>query len=152
MFGRELHIGVQARSPKQQKDISNTIERLQKDFPDMKIRIESESGQLVPEEVLLKVVISVASGVSSALVLKLLDRLWSKLRSKDISPILSGTDLIQKKAEKYLLDIGITDFDITKREDRGLYISFVFKSKKALHYLCVLKSDLGILNYRKRRS
>jgi len=147
MSAQEFNIRIEARNAKQQRVIAGILDGLQRDFPEVNVRIEPESKELVPEEVVLLVFVTVASEVLAAVVLGFLDKFWSHLKNKGISPVLSGMDSVQREAENYLLNIGIFDFKIIKREDRGLYVFFQFKSKAAVHHLYISRSDMKIIKY-----
>ena len=149
MFPREFNIRVEARDPNQQKDIAKALEELQRDFSELNVRIEAESKELVPGEVMLTISVAVASAVLAKVFLRFLDKLWDRLKTRGIKPILSSLDSVQRTAEDYLLNVGIGDFEIVKREDRGLYVFFVFKSKDASHRLYISKSDMSIIKYEK---
>jgi hypothetical protein len=146
---QEFSISVEAQNPKQQKEIMSTIAKLQKEFSELHIKVDTESKELVPEEVLMIILVSVASEVLTKIVLGFLDKLWNDLKNKGISPTLSSLESIQGKAEKYLFDIGVVDFKIVKRESRGLYVFFLFKSKNASHRLYISSSDKRIIKYEK---
>lgn len=149
MSAQEFNIRIEARDSNQQKDIANALAELRGDFPKLNVRIEPESKELVPGEVVLIVVVTVASEVLAAVVLRFLDRFCDRLKNKDISPILSSMDSVQREAENYLLNMGIVDYKIIRREDRGLYVFFMFKSKDASHHLYISRSDVRIIKYEK---
>jgi hypothetical protein len=149
MSTQELNVRIEVRNPKQQKDIASILGELQRDFPELNARIKAESKGLLPEEAVVIVFVTVASEIVATAVLRFLDKLWNGLKRKDISPSLSSSESSQRAAEKYLLDIGIIDFEIIEREDRGLYVLFVFKSKGASHRLYVSRSDMRIIKYEK---
>lgn len=148
---QEVSIRIEARDPKQQKDIASAINKLQKDYPELNVRIKPESEGLIPEEVVLIIFVTVTSEILATMVLRFLDKLWSSFRNKGISPSLLSPEVIQREAEKYVLDMGIVDFEVIKREDSGLYVLFVFKSKDASHRLYVSRSDMRIIKYEKVR-
>lgn len=149
MSAQEFNIRIEARDSKQQKDIASALDELRKDFPELNVRIEPESKELVPGEVVLIVFVTVVSEVLATVALKFLDKFWDRLRNKGISPILSSMDSVQREAEIYLLNMGIVDFETIKREDKGLYVFFVFKSKDASHHLYIASSDMKIIKYEK---
>lgn len=149
MSAQEFNIRIGARDSRQQKDITSALDELQGDFPELNVRIEPESKELVPGEVVLIVFVTVASEVLATVVLRFLGKFWDHLRNKGISPILSSLDSVQRTAENYLLNIGTSDLEIIEREDRGLYVFFAFKSKDALHHLYVSRSDMRIIKYKK---
>lgn len=152
MSAQQFNIRIEARDSKQQKDVANALDELRGDFPELKVRIEPESKELVPGEVVLIVVVTVASEVLAAVVLGFLDKFWNRLRNKGISPILSSLDSVQRTAEGYLLNMGITDYKIIRIENKGLYILFVFKAKDASHRVYISRSDMQIIRYERVES
>lgn len=152
MLSKEFNIRIKTADPKQQKDVSRAISELQEEFAGLDVRIKSESKRIIPQEVILLVVVTVASEIVAEAVIRFLDELWNHLKERNISPILSSIDSVQRVAENYLSNIGIVDSEITKREDRGLYVFFAFKSKDSSYRIYVSNSDLKIIKYEKVKS
>ena len=147
MSPQEFKLKIEARNLEQQKNTEIVLDELRGDFGELEIRIEAESKGIVPEEVIFLIAATVTSKVLADVFLRFLEKLWSRLKNKGISPDIYSIDSVQKKAENYLLSLGILDAKITKREDRGLYVFFVFKSKRTSHSIYVSKSDLRIIQY-----
>ena len=143
----QFNIKIEARNSKQQKDIASAVDELRGYFPELNVRIEPESKGLVPEEVVLMVLVTVGSKVLATAVLRFLDKLWKRLRNKGISPILSSLDSVHRIAEDYLLNMGITDYRLVRRENKGLYVLFELRAKDASHYLYISRSDNQIIKY-----
>jgi len=61
-------------------------------------------------------------------------------------------DSIQRTAEGYLLNMGITDYKLIRRENKGLYALFEFKAKDASHCLYISRSDRQIIKYERVES
>jgi len=147
MPAQVFNIKVEARNSKQQKDIANVMDELQEEFPELNVKIEPESRELVPGEVVLIVFVTVASEVLAVAVLRFLDKFWKRLKNRGVSPVLLNVDSVQREAESYLLGLGIADFKLIKREDRGLYVFFLFESKGESHHLYISRSDKRIIKY-----
>jgi len=146
---QKFSIEIETRDLKQQKNAEILLDELRRDFKELDIGIKVESKGIVPEEALFIIAVTITSKVLADVFLRFLEKLWDRLKNKSISPNISNLDAVQKGAENYLLNLGILDAKITKREDRGLYVFFVFKSKKASHVIHISKSDLGIIKYTK---
>lgn len=143
---------VATRNPTQQELVINTFERFRKDFPLVDFKVTVKSRKVVPWEVVLDVAIEVAKGMALALVIKAFEKLWKEIKRNNITVKLEGLDKVQKKAESYLIGIGVTSFEVIRREDRGLYVFFIFKDyKENLHHLYVTSFDLRVIEYQRRK-
>jgi len=149
MSAQEFNIKIKTRDLEQQKNTETVLDELRGDFGELEIRIKAESKGIIPEEVIFVIAVTVTSKVLADVFLRFLEKLWSRLRNKGISPDIYTMDSVQKEAENYLLSLGIMDAKIIKREDRGLYVFFVFKSKRTSHSIYVSNSDLRIIRYKR---
>ena len=147
MSAQEFNIKIKTRDLEQQKNTEIVLDELRGDFGELEIRIKAKSKGIIPEEVIFVIAVTITSKVLVDVFLRFLEKLWSRLRNKGISADIYTMDSVQKEAENYLLSLGIVDAKITKREDRGLYVFFVFKSKRTSHSIYVSKSDLRIIQY-----
>jgi len=147
----EFHINIKIYDSKQQKAIENILADLRKDFPFMDINIDIKSRKLIPFEVSLEIVMKIVAEVATKLMIKFLKKLWEKFKQNGITPKIEGLDIVQKKAENYLREIGVLNFEILKREDKGLYVFFIFKDyTNILHHLYITSFDLRIIEYERR--
>ena len=149
MCAQEFNIKIKTLDLEQQKNTETVLDELRGDFGELEIRIKAESKGIIPEEVIFVIAVTVTSKVLADVFLRFLEKLWSRLRNKGISPDIYTMDSVQKEAENYLLSLGIMDAKIIKREDRGLYVFFVFKSKRTSHSIYVSNSDLRIIRYKR---
>lgn len=146
----EFRFNVKIHDPNQQVTIKNILYDLRKDFPFIETDVNVKSKKLAPYEIILSIIISFVTGVAADLTLKLLERLQQKFKRSKISPEIKGLDRIQRKAENYLRQIGIVDFRIIRREDRGLYVFFIFKDHSGVaHHLYVTSFDLRVIEYKR---
>ena len=130
--------------------LEETVQKMEKEFEDISFEINAKEKKLVPFELVLDITIKVASGVAVGLVIKCLERLWEELRKKRITPETQGMDSIQGSAERYLEAIGVEQYKIVKRKDKGPYVIFVFQDEKGdKHRLFVTSFDLKIVDYRR---
>ena len=149
---QRFRLRVVAHDPAQQKLVTGTFEKFREDFPFIDFKVTVKSKKVVPWEVVLDIAINVAKGIAVALVIKAFEKLWKEIKRNDIAVKLEGLDMIQKKAESYLIEIGVTDFEVVRREDRGLYVFLIFRDYKGInHYLRVTSFDLRVIDYRRRK-
>jgi len=145
-----FHLHVVARDPTQQELVIDTFKKFREDFPFINFKVGVESRKVVPWEVVMDIAINVAKGIAVALVVKALEKLWKEIKRNDIAVKLEGLDTVQKKAESYLIEIGVTDFEVVRREDRGLYVFLIFRDHKGVyHYLRVTSFDSRVIDYRR---
>ena len=97
--------------------------------------------------IVLTIAISFGAKILATLFLKLLERLWERLKKIDASPDVHKIDEIVKIAEKRLFKLQIMDTKLIKFNDRGLYVHFMYKGKCEIHHLYYSKSDLQLINY-----
>jgi hypothetical protein len=148
----ELSLQVKLADPKQQVLITHILEDLKASFPIKQVQITVQDKKLMPFEIGLLIVIGFIANISSEVVIRLLDKLWGKLNQNKILPYVECVDRVQMRAEEYLKKIGISSFEITRKEDKGLYVLFIFEDIRGeIHYLYVSKTDLRVLNYIRRR-
>lgn len=146
--GFRFRLNVKMQMPEHQEAIEKSLEDLMAIFPFAKTSIKIESKKLVPFEVVSSIAISFAVGISTKLAIRFFEELYKKLRSSDATPEVEGLDRIQEKAEKYLLEIGVKGFKIIRREDKGLYVFFIFRDRDgAEHHLYITSFDLHVIEY-----
>jgi hypothetical protein len=146
----EIRITVRASDPKQQTVIQNILQDLKRtsEFSSISTEIKVQQSKFTPEEVFLMIVIGFASQISADLVLAFLRKIWARFQVEKIMPDVKDLNQVQKRAEKYIKELGIHRFDITEIEDYGLCVQFRFQdSKKRVHSLLVSKTDLAVLRY-----
>lgn len=149
---QRLRLSVVARDPTQQKLVIDTFERFRKDFPFVELEVTVKSRKVIPWEVVLDVAIDITKGIAVALVIKAFEKLWKEIKRNDIAVKLEGLDKAQKKAESYLIEIGVTNFEVIRREDRGLYVFLIFRDYKGnLHHIYVTSFDLRVIEYERRK-
>lgn len=145
----KVNITVLAKDAEQQKFILELSRKIEQETPGIKIHIATESKKLVPHEVLLIIAINIISQISSKILLRILDNLWKELTKKDLQVELSPLDKVQENAENYLRAKHLVDYEIVKKEDKGLYVYLVYKTFDSTHRFYISKSDLAIIRYEK---
>ena len=136
--------------PDVEGSLEGTFQKLNEEFENISFDINIKEKKLVPFELVLDITIKVASGMAVGLVIKLLEKLWEELRKKKTVPETWGMDDIQSRAERYLEAIGVEQYKIVKRKDKGPYVIFVFQDEKGdKHRLFVTSFDLKIVDYRR---
>jgi hypothetical protein len=147
---KKFLLHIVAHDPPQQEFVAKTFERLHEEFPSVDFKVAVKSRKVVPWEVVLEIAIDFAKGIAVTLVIKVLEKLWKEIKRNDIVVKLDEVDIVQKKAERYLTEIGITDFEVIKREDRGLYVLLIFRDNKGDHHrLRVTSFDSHVIDYRR---
>ena len=147
---RQFCLNIKTQKPEQQASIERSLKDLTKDFPFVDINIKPESKKLVPFEILSSIAISFAVGISAKLMIRFFEKLYKKLTDDGITPEIEGLDRIQKKAERYLIEIGVRDFEIIRREEKGLYVFFIFRDNTgAMHHLYITSFDLRVIEYKR---
>lgn len=139
-------IMLKAENPEEQKAINEILVTLRRKFPTAKVNVVPESKKLLPEEIILLIAIQVSGDV----IVRLLDSLWNYLKNIHIEVTLDSVDHVQEKAEEYLRHKGIQDFSIVKRDDKGLYVNLVYRSKRHTHWFSVSRSDCAVLKYEEK--
>lgn len=141
---------MKVSEPDIESSLEETFQKLNKEFENISFDINVKDRKLVPFELVLDITIKVASGIAASLVIKLLETLWEEFRKKKTVPETRGMDDIQSGAERYLEAIGVKQFKILERKDKGPYVIFVFKDEKGdKHRLVVTSFDLKIVDYRR---
>ena len=128
--------------------LRKTFDEIEKEFRNTRLGMNVKDKKLVPFELALDITVKVASGIAISLVIKLLERLWDEFRRKKVVPQIQGMDGIQGTAESYLRAIGVKEFKLMKRQDKGPYVTFAFEDEIGnRHTLLVTSFDLKILRY-----
>lgn len=132
----------------QQKAIDDLVRETRMEFPEAKISVAQANKKLVPGELVLLIGIE----VSAAVLIKILDKMWSFLSGKAIKVKAATLEQVRETAETFLLSKHFYDFRLTKTEDRGLYFALVYVRRNITHRLYISKYDLKILEYKERKS
>ncbi len=141
---------VRARDPSQQKTMEHTLKNLQTTFPEIDTQIQVLSEKLTPYEVILLIAISVAADITSKILINFLDRLWDTLTRQKIPSLLPTLDSVQMAAEDYLRHLGVIQFQLVQKQDRGLYVFFAFKEATGVsHLIYITKFDKQVIEYRR---
>jgi len=149
--GAAYSFQVKARDPSQQKIIAKTLQSLRTAFPEIDTHIRVLSEKLTPYEVVLLIAIDVGASVASVILLKFLDRLWDALTSAEIRPSLPSLDSAQMAAEEYLRHLGVAHCHLFQKQDKGLYVFFIFKEETgASHLIRITKSDKQVIQYKRK--
>jgi len=142
---------VEINQPNDEADLKVILQQTEKEFEGIKCRINVKERKLVPLETILVITLEVAKGIAAAVFIKLLEKLWQDFRQKGLTPQTHGLDPIQSFTEKYLLSMGVTELTLLRRDDKGLYVKFVFEDKKGYkHIVMVASFDLKILSYERK--
>jgi len=148
---RQISLRMKLHDPEQQRMISKIFDSLKESFPIGELDMKVEDKRITPFEIGLLITIGFASSVSAEIIIRLLDRLWTKLTQNNVLPEIQNIDRIQTWAENYLKETGVPLFSTTRREDKGLYVKFEFEDNQGFsHDLHVSKTDFRILRYIRR--
>jgi uncharacterized membrane protein len=148
---RTFSIVLMTSDPDGESALKETFQKMQNEFQNASFGVSVKEKRLVPFEVALDITVKVASGVTVALVLKLLERLWKEFQKNKVTPQTQPVDGIQNKAEQYMRSIGVVKFKTLERKDTGPYVTFIFKDNDgAKHKLIVTSFDLKIVHYQKK--
>jgi hypothetical protein len=132
-------------------DLEKVLRQMEEKYKGITFDIKVAERKLVPLQIVLDVTIQVVTGLAAAAFIKFLERLWEELKEKELDPQTYEIDAIQSFSERYLKSIGVTEFTILERKDRGPYVQFVFEDKKGYrHFIVVASFDLKILKYEKK--
>ena len=147
---RTYAIVLETDNPDVESALAETFQEIEKEFENVGFSVKAKGKRLVPFEAALDVTVTFASGVTVALIIKLLERLWEEFQKKKVTIQTQHMDVIQSNAEQYLRSIGVTKFKTLERIDAGPYVTFVFKDNAgARHNLIVTSFDIKILQYRR---
>jgi hypothetical protein len=139
---------VEINQPDNETDLEAMLEQTEKEFMGIVYRINVKERKLVPLETVLIITLEVAKGIAVTVFIKFLEKLWQEFRKRDLTPQTQGLDAIQLFTERYLLSMGIREMTLLRRDDKGLYVKFVFSDKKGnKHIVAVASFDLKILSY-----
>ena len=142
---------ITVNNPEQQILVKEILGDLKRDFPISRIETKVEDERLTPYEIGLLIVIGFVSNVSSEILIRFLEKLWTKLGQSGVSPDLGSVDRVQLRAESYLARIGVASFNLVRRDEKGMFVIFSFEdSAGGLHDLHVSKTDSQILRYERR--
>jgi hypothetical protein len=131
--------------------LETILEQMEKEFKGITFGIKPKEKRLVPLEIILDISINVGAGFGTAALIKLLERLWRELKKNKLAPQTYGLDAVQSFAQRYLQSIGVKDFNILKRQDKGPYVQFLFGDKRnCKHIIAVTTFDLKILSYERK--
>jgi len=144
-------IGLRMGKPGDEVYLEKLLSQMQKEFEGITFATKVTGKRLVPSEIIVDLTIKLTTGIAIAVFIKFLERLWGELGRQELTPHTFGPDDIQARAERYLLSIGISDFGVIRRIDKGPYVEFVFKDGKGHEHKVVITSfDLRILSYEKK--
>lgn len=142
---------IRARDPDQHKIIEQTLDNLQTTFPQITTQIQVMSKKLTPYEVLLLIAINVVADIASKILITFLDKLWAALTDQEIRPLLPSLDPVQVAAEAYLRHLGVTHFQLVRKQDRGLYAFFAYEEATGVsHLIYITKSDKLVIKYERK--
>lgn len=142
---------VEINQPDNEADLEAMLQQTEKEFMGIVYRINVKERKLVPLETVLIITLEVAKGIAATIFIKFLEKLWQEFRKRDLTPQIQGLDAIQLFTESYLLSMGVRELTLLRRDDKGLYVQFVFSDKKGnKHIVAVASFDLKILSYERK--
>lgn len=149
--GKTYSMTLKMNESRSEADLEKVLRQMEEKYKGITFDIKVAERKLVPLQFVLDVTIQVVTGLAAAAFIKFLERLWEELKEKELDPQTYGIDAIQSFSERYLKSIGVTEFTILERKDRGPYVQFVFEDKKGYrHFIVVASFDLKILKYEKK--
>lgn len=131
-------------------DLTSALGDIEKEFAGITFETKVKDKKLVPLETIVDLTIKIGTGITIAVLTKLLDRIWQKFREKKIAIRSYEPEVIQNAVERYLLSNGINKFELLKRVDKGPYEEFVYGDKRNQHLISIATFDLKILSYERK--
>lgn len=148
--GKKYTFSVEIDTEDGESDLRRTLKDVQLEFNGISFTLKAGGKQLIPTEVIVDVTIAIASTVTAGVILRMLEKLWQRLKENKLNPKTAELDAIQSFAEGYLESIGVTSFTILKRINKGPYVKFTYRDeKKHLHFVDVASFKPQVLNYEK---
>lgn len=149
--GPEYTFSVVIDTDEGESDLRQVLRTVELEFYDVNFDLKTCGKQLVPTEVFIDVGITVVSTLTAEVTLRMLDRIWEKLKEKKLKLRTAEIDAVQSYAEGYMRSINVADFTLLERLNRGLYVRFTFRdSRKKLHLIDVSTFEPHVLNYRRK--
>jgi len=142
---------LKVSEPSGEGKLETILKQMEKEFKGITFDIKPKEKKLAPLEIILDISIKVATGLGTAALIKFLERLWREFKRNELTPQIHGLDAVQSFAERYLQSIGVKEFKILMRKDKGPYVQFLFRDKKSCkHIIVVTTFDLKILTYERK--
>lgn len=149
-IGKKYTFSVEIETEKGESDLRKTLKDVQLEFNDVNFTLKAGGKELIPTEVIADVTIAIASTVTAEAVLRMLEKLWQRLKENKLNPKTAELDAIQSFAEGYLESIGVISFTLLKRINKGPYVKFTYRDKrKHLHIVDVASFKPQVINYEK---
>jgi hypothetical protein len=142
---------VETETENWEPDLRKALEDVQCEFNNIHFNLGTGKKRLIPVEGLIEITMVVGGTVAAEVTLRILERLWQRLKEHGLGMKTEVIDAVQSFAEEYLESIGVREYVLLRRTNKGPYVKFKYRDKKKyVHIVDVAAIKLQILNYEKK--